>query len=58
MLVVKAAVARAPKIENEIDRFVFIMGAILHDCGKPASGRKNGLSKNGFTAVKDHAEAL
>lgn len=56
MLVVKAAVARAPKIENEIDRFVFIMGAILHDCGKPASGRKNGLSKNGFPAVKDHAE--
>lgn len=56
-LVVNAAIKQAADIEDETDRFVLIMGALLHDCGKPASGRKNGINpKNGYPRTKDHAE--
>ncbi len=56
-LVLQAAIKHAAEIEDEHERFVFIMGALLHDCGKPESGRKNGINpKNGYPRTKDHAE--
>lgn len=56
-LVVEAAIKRAKKIEDEKERFVLVMAALLHDCGKPESGRKNGINpKNGYPRTKDHAE--